>query len=128
VERVMENEKQASFIRKRFFFYLLFLLLILLALVMLRPFFTTIIISLISVILLKPVYDFFLGFGDIRPTSPLRLFTAIEAITGLVLIAWTAFAVFLAMRQYWREDREVKWLCWNCLDNEPLPMESRALK
>ncbi len=28
-----------------------------------------------------------LGFGDIRPTSPLRLFTAIESITGLVLIA-----------------------------------------
>ena len=30
-----------------------------------------------------------LGFGDITPTSTLRLFTAIEALTGLVLIAWT---------------------------------------
>ncbi len=46
-----------------------------------------------------------LGFGDIRPTGPLRLFTAIESITGLVLIAWTASTVFLAMRQYWGEDR-----------------------
>jgi hypothetical protein len=44
------------------------------------------------------------GFGDIRPTGPLRLFTAIEAITGLLLIAWTASAVFLAMRQYWGEE------------------------
>ncbi len=44
------------------------------------------------------------GFGDIWPTGPLRLFTAIEAITGLVLIAWTASAVFLAMRQYCGEE------------------------
>ena len=49
-----------------------------------------------------------LGFGDIWPTGSLRLFTAIESITGLVLIAWTASAVFLAMREYWREDREVR--------------------
>ena len=48
-----------------------------------------------------------LGFGDITPTGPLRLFTAIEAITGLVLIAWTASAVFLAMQQYWKVDRQV---------------------
>ena len=46
-----------------------------------------------------------LGFGDITPTDALRLFTAIEALTGLVLIAWTASAVFLAMQQYWGEDR-----------------------
>ena len=44
------------------------------------------------------------GFGDIWPTGPLRLFTAIEAITGLLLIAWTASAIFLAMRQYWGEE------------------------
>jgi len=43
-----------------------------------------------------------LGFGDIRPTGPLQLFTAIESIIGLVLIAWTGSAVFLEMRQYWR--------------------------
>ena len=43
-----------------------------------------------------------LGFDDIRLTGPLRLFTAIELVTGLVLIAWTASAVFLEMRQYWR--------------------------
>ena len=48
-----------------------------------------------------------LGFGDIVPTGPLRLFTAIEALTGLVLIAWTASAIFLAMRQYWEVDRKV---------------------
>ena len=45
------------------------------------------------------------GFGDIWPTGPLRLFTAIEAITGLLLIAWTASAVFLAMQQFWEADR-----------------------
>jgi hypothetical protein len=46
-----------------------------------------------------------LGFGDITPTDALRLFTAIEALTGLVLIAWTASALFLAMQQYWGAEK-----------------------
>jgi len=46
-----------------------------------------------------------LGFGDITLIGPLRLFTVIEVITGLLLIAWTASAVFLAMRQFWEADR-----------------------
>jgi len=62
----MSNSKYSVFVQKRFFFYLVFLLLIILALVMLRPFFTTIIISLISVILLKPIYDFFLGLKIVK--------------------------------------------------------------
>ena len=46
-----------------------------------------------------------LGFGDITPTDALRLFTAIEALTGLVLIAWTAAALFPIMQQYWRDEK-----------------------
>lgn len=47
-----------------------------------------------------------LGFGDITPTGALRLFTAIEALTGLVLIAWTASVIFLTIQQYWRAERQ----------------------
>jgi predicted PurR-regulated permease PerM len=82
----MENEKQASFIRKRIFFYLGFLLLIILALAMLRPFFTTISISLISVIVLKPLYDFFLGLRIVkeRPAIAVTL-TLLSALLVIVI-------------------------------------------
>ena len=44
-----------------------------------------------------------LGFGDIVPVGPLRLLPAIEALTGLVLIAWTASFAFLLMQRLWQD-------------------------
>ena len=43
-----------------------------------------------------------LGFGDIAPTGWLRFLTGMEALTGLVLIAWTASFMFLEMQRHWR--------------------------
>ena len=43
-----------------------------------------------------------LGFGDITPVGPLRLVTAMEALTGLVLIAWTASFMFLQLQEQWK--------------------------
>jgi len=42
-----------------------------------------------------------LGFGDVAPQDSLRAIAAVEAITGLVLIAWTASFAFLAMQELW---------------------------
>jgi hypothetical protein len=42
-----------------------------------------------------------LGFGDITPEGPLRVLTAIESLMGLLLSAWTASVIFLAMQRYW---------------------------
>lgn len=42
-----------------------------------------------------------LGFGDIVPLGALRLMTGIEALTGLVLITWSASFTFLEMQRYW---------------------------
>lgn len=42
-----------------------------------------------------------LGFGDITPEGPLRFLTGMEALTGLVLIAWTASFMFLEMQRFW---------------------------
>lgn len=42
-----------------------------------------------------------LGFGDIVPKGHLRLVTMTEALTGLVLVAWTASALFLVMQHDW---------------------------
>lgn len=42
-----------------------------------------------------------LGFGDIEPIGHLRYLTGIEALTGLVLITWTASFLYYEMQRYW---------------------------
>ena len=47
-----------------------------------------------------------LGFGDITPTGPIRFLSCTEALTGLVLITWTASFLFLQMERHWKEKQE----------------------
>jgi len=42
------------------------------------------------------------GFGDIVPVGPIRFMVATEALTGLVLITWSASFTFLIMQNRWR--------------------------
>ncbi|MGV8916559.1 MAG: potassium channel family protein [Pseudomonas sp.] len=42
-----------------------------------------------------------LGFGDIEPVGNLKYLTGLEALTGLVLITWTASFLFIEMQKYW---------------------------
>jgi hypothetical protein len=42
-----------------------------------------------------------LGFGDIYPLGSLRLVTGMEALTGLLMISWSASFTYLEMRRYW---------------------------
>jgi Ion channel len=44
-----------------------------------------------------------LGFGDIEPTGDIRFLAALEALTGLLLIAWTASFMFLEMQKLWKD-------------------------
>jgi hypothetical protein len=37
------------------------------------------------------------GFGDVVPSGPIRLLAGVEAITGLVMIAWSASYTFREM-------------------------------
>ena len=43
-----------------------------------------------------------IGFGDITPTGHLKYLTGLQALTGLVLITWTASFLFLEMQNYWK--------------------------
>lgn len=43
-----------------------------------------------------------LGFGDIEPVGVLKFLTGLEALTGLVLITWTASFLFIEMQKYWK--------------------------
>jgi len=45
-----------------------------------------------------------LGLGDIEPVGDLRYLTALESLTGLVMITWTASFLYLEMTRYWDRD------------------------
>ena len=42
-----------------------------------------------------------LGFGDIEPIGNVRFLAGLEALTGLVLITWTASFMFIEMQKFW---------------------------
>jgi hypothetical protein len=42
-----------------------------------------------------------LGFGDIHPSGYLRYLTGIEALTGMVLVTWTASFLYFEMQRHW---------------------------
>ena len=42
-----------------------------------------------------------LGFGDIEPLGNIRFLVGLEALTGLVMITWTASFMFIEMQRFW---------------------------
>ncbi|TMV10384.1 two pore domain potassium channel family protein [Ruegeria sediminis] len=42
-----------------------------------------------------------LGIGEVFPHSHLRFLTGVEALNGLLLIAWSASFLFVAMNRLW---------------------------
>jgi len=44
------------------------------------------------------------GYGDIVPVGPIRFLSALEALSGWVLIGWSTSFTFLEMQRFWRND------------------------
>jgi Ion channel len=44
-----------------------------------------------------------LGLGDMVPTGAVRFVTGTEALTGFVLLTWSASFTFFEMQRFWRE-------------------------
>jgi hypothetical protein len=44
------------------------------------------------------------GFGDLVPLGLVRFLSGTEALTGFVLITWSASFTFLEMQRYWGKD------------------------
>lgn len=42
------------------------------------------------------------GFGDVSPVGAIRLLAGTCALTGFVMITWSASFLFLEMERYWR--------------------------
>ena len=47
-----------------------------------------------------------LGFGDVRPDGHLRLLVGLEALNGLLLIAWSASYTYLSMERFWSHGKD----------------------
>jgi hypothetical protein len=47
-----------------------------------------------------------LGYGDIRPSGPLRLLAGAEALNGLLLIGWSASFAYISMERFWERPTE----------------------
>ena len=45
-----------------------------------------------------------LGFGDVFPLGHIRMVAGMEALTGLLMISWTASFTYLEMSRYWRPE------------------------
>jgi hypothetical protein len=45
-----------------------------------------------------------LGLGDIAPLGPVRLLAGVEALNGLLMIAWSASFTYLSMERFWSPD------------------------
>lgn len=45
-----------------------------------------------------------LGYGDIEPLGNIRFLAAMEALTGLVLITWSASFMFIEMQKFWKNN------------------------
>ncbi|WP_202884358.1 ion channel [Halomonas sp. YLGW01] len=43
-----------------------------------------------------------LGYGDMVPSGPIRFIMGTEALTGFMLITWSASLTFLEMQKHWR--------------------------
>ena len=45
-----------------------------------------------------------LGYGDLIPVGHIRLLSAVEGLTGLILIGWSSSVAFLLMQRNWGKD------------------------
>jgi hypothetical protein len=44
-----------------------------------------------------------LGIGDIVPHGPIRIVAGVEALTGLILVTWSASFTYLVMERLWTQ-------------------------
>ena len=62
-------------------------------------------LGLLDAIYMSAVTFTTVGFGDLAPVGPIRFLCGTEALTGFVLITWSASFTFLEMDRYWRANR-----------------------
>jgi len=62
-------------------------------------------LKLLDAVYLSSITYTTVGYGDLVPHGALRLLMASEALTGLMMITWSASFTYLEMERYWRPQR-----------------------
>ena len=63
-------------------------------------------ISLLDAVYLSAATYTTVGFGDLAPVGAVRFLVGTEALTGFVLITWSASFTYLEMEHFWRLRRK----------------------
>lgn len=59
-------------------------------------------VELLDAVYLSAMTFTTVGFGDLAPVGPIRFLSGTTALTGFVLITWSASFTFLEMERFWR--------------------------
>jgi uncharacterized protein YhhL (DUF1145 family) len=59
-------------------------------------------VGLLDAVYLSAMTFTTVGFGDLAPVGPVRFLSGTTALTGFVLIAWSASFTYLEMERFWR--------------------------
>ena len=59
-------------------------------------------VAFLDAIYLSAVTFSTVGYGDLAPQGAIRFLAGTEALTGFILITWSASFLYLEMEQYWR--------------------------
>jgi predicted PurR-regulated permease PerM len=85
----------AEYWRNRLFFWLVFLILIVLTILMIRPYVTALVLSLIAVIMLTPLYNYFLRWKRIRGREKVAVSLTLLAFLGILVIPIVLIALLV---------------------------------
>lgn len=61
--------------------------------------------SFLDTVYLSAVTFSTVGYGDMVPVGAVRFLSGTEALTGFILITWSASFLYLEMREYWQRPR-----------------------
>ncbi len=61
-------------------------------------------LSLLDAVYLSAVTYTTVGFGDLAPVGPIRFLSGSEALTGLMMITWSASFTYLEMSRHWGDE------------------------
>lgn len=59
-------------------------------------------LGLLDSVYLSAVTYTTVGFGDVVPVGPIRFVSGMEALTGFLMIGWSASFTYLEMERFWR--------------------------
>ena len=91
----MGNRVSGEYWRNRIFFWLVFLVLIVLTILMVRPYITALVLSLIAVIMLMPLYNYFLEQERVRGRERLAVTLTLLSFVGILVIPVSLVALLV---------------------------------